>query len=89
MTPLERAAVALANHDARQVDVPEIASIDEFRFEHDRAGYLACARAVLEAIREPDDEHARQIAKRNVWECNPADIGGIYTAMIDAALEES
>lgn len=84
MTPLERTAVALANHDARQVDVPEIASIEEFRFDDERANYLACARAVLEAIREPSAEMSETAFKKGAC-------GGhedCWKAMIDAALEE-
>lgn len=49
--PLEEAvALALANYDAALVDVPLIATIDDFRFDADRNEYLGRARAVLAAI---------------------------------------
>jgi len=47
---VEIAALAMANEDARQVDCPILASVDEFRFDKDRDDYMARARAVLAAV---------------------------------------
>lgn len=47
---VEIAALAMANEDARQVDCPLLASVDEFRFDKDRDDYMARARAVLAAV---------------------------------------
>lgn len=94
MSPLKRAAVALANHDARQVDAPEIASVDEFRFDGERANYLSCARAVLEAIRDVDaGSPAILVAgKESLYSCSEdpelEDARKCFHAMIDAALKE-
>lgn len=49
-----RVALVLANLDASQVpDLPFVESIDDFRFDRDRDGYLANARTVIAAMR-PD-----------------------------------
>lgn len=94
-TLIERIAVALANYDARQVDVPEIASVDEFRFEHERATYLACARTVLEAIREPSEPMVERglleaESCTDDWTSAAACLPGhVWKAMIGAALEEA
>lgn len=48
----------------------------------------AIARAVLEAIREPDELHVATVKAEGVWNCAQDEIGGIYTEMIDAALKE-
>ncbi len=81
MSPIERAARALCELDGN----PPGATMDGKPLWQD---YVSEVRAVLSAIREPDADHARQIGLRNVWQCNPDDIGGVYSAMIDAAIEE-
>lgn len=94
MTPLERAAVALANYDARQVEAPEIGDIDEFRFDPDRADYLARARSVLTGLREPSeamlDNAVSQFTVYETWQEADIVVGPerLWQAMIDAALSE-
>lgn len=62
MTDLrETVAVVLANYDARMVDVPEIACIEDFRFDADRDDYLARADAAIAAM-QPAIAQARREA---------------------------
>lgn len=80
MTPLERAARAIL-----AVDYPEEAggAIEDLYWDRRGEGYMAYARAVLQAIREPSEAMDRAAA-----ECESSYVGDVYTAMIDAALGE-
>lgn len=57
---IEQAALAMVNADQRRLDMPELASIEDFRRESDRDVYLALARAafsvLLSAIIQPKEE---------------------------------
>jgi hypothetical protein len=46
---IEAAALALANYDSAVLDLPLLASMDDFRFETDYADYIARAKAALTA----------------------------------------
>ena len=48
---IEAAALALANYDAAQVECPQLASVEEFRFDQDRREYEARTEAALNAAR--------------------------------------
>lgn len=85
-TPMiERLALAMANSDAAMMDVPQLGSVEEFRYDSDRETYIRLARAVLTALREPTPEmlaqtgydEGRNEAPLNNWQ-----------AMITAALNE-
>lgn len=56
---LERVALAMANEDARQVDCPILASVDEFRSDKDRDNYMERARAVAPLL----IAHGRELEK--------------------------
>ena len=66
---IERVALALVNADQRRLDMPELTSVEEFRFDADRDGYLALARAALSTlspskIREEALDEAARVAER-------------------------
>lgn len=81
MTPIERAARAVEN----AVFSPGLGMSVEIRGDN-RAFYDIIVRAVLTEIREPSEamvDHG--FADMGVARC---DVSAIYTAMIDAMLEE-
>lgn len=90
MTPIERAARAAAQSygfDESAWDaLPDVNPVPNG--EWDKRGFLGMARAILEAIREPDERHVATVKAEGVWNCAQDEIGGIYTEMIDAALKE-
>ena len=59
---LEAIAVAHANADMDQLDLPRLTSIEDFRFEHDRAHYLKHAAAALDGFRAYCAEHGQRPA---------------------------
>lgn len=61
---IERVALELANYDARIVDVPEVDTIEDFRFDKDREEYLGRARAAIAAMREPDEGMLAETVQR-------------------------
>lgn len=95
MTPLERAAIALANYDARQVDAPEIQNIEDFRMDADRRDYMGRARAAMAAISDALDESSLVESARQMAEMEGSEAATkaslIYDEVIDwfdAALAE-
>jgi hypothetical protein len=84
MTPLERAARALC-----RLDYPDEAGgeMENYYFDKHGLAYIAQARAVLEAIREPSEgmDEAGKDADDHIEFNNH---GRIWRAMIDAALTE-
>lgn len=83
ISPLERAARALCRLDGH----PENATMDGKPLWQD---YLPEVRAVLEAIREPDDRGVTEgmcVALNAGEGAKPETVEAIYRAMIDAALK--
>ena len=78
-TGLERVARALCELDANPPD----ATMDGKPLWQD---YLPEARAAIKALREPDPAMIGAVANKAA-EGPSEDIGGIYRAMIDAAME--
>lgn len=95
MTPLERAARALYRlHDAPSPELLDRlkASGDEDALAEEMAEedhvwprYVADVRAVLEAIREPNDE---MVAAGAAKVCSEWEAGSVWEQMIDAALSK-
>lgn len=87
MTPLDRAILALAQHEDALSDQPtpeQYASIEDIRrFPADYARHLAAARAVIEAIREPSEAMTLRVD-----EAANGHGDYIFRTMIDALLEE-
>ena len=85
-TMLERAARAAIEAEQDQWDLPA-GEWDMKALEVH--GALSIARAVLMAVREPDDEvyWVGQLAQEG-YVSGPGDAGAAFTAMIDAILSE-
>lgn len=49
---VERVALAIANSELHKLDLPELKSVDEFRYDGDRKDYLRLAQAALAAAWE-------------------------------------
>lgn len=86
MGMIEKAALAMANSDAAVMDVPQLGSVDEFRFDADRESYMLLARAVIEALMEPNEAMriaaiTHRLARGPLYE-------EIWQAMLTAALNE-
>lgn len=84
--------MALVNFEMRALDLPELKSAEEFRFEVDRVRYLRLALAVAEAMREPT-AHMAARGNEEADTCLKVDPCGnagahVWKTMIDAALEE-
>lgn len=82
MTPLGRVARVLA-----ELSEPEIGPFDG-GVDAVWPSYIADARAVLQAIREPSMELVREAVDRAEDVIAPGDYREFWIAMIDAALEE-
>lgn len=78
---LERVARTLCRRDGHPENI-------QFEGKPMWQSYLATAHAVLVAIREPDEQHVAWVKAEGVWNCAEDEIGCIYTALIDQALQE-
>lgn len=88
LPPLERAARALffMDNGARYLAGEETtwSTCDDML----RWKYLKEALAVLDAIREPDEDHVAQVKTEGLWSCAQDEVGGIFTAMIEVAMAD-
>jgi len=81
---IERVAVAMAENDSGPMD----SALFAIHWREFGEGYIDSARAAIAAMREPTEKmiDAGSKEQRNILS---KPIEGIWTAMIDAALEET
>lgn len=84
-SPIDRAAMALWKADGSPT-IPIMPSVSQIAaWGQDQDKYRRMARAVLMAIREPSEAMGNSI---RAADCLAGDVHAIWSAMIDAALEE-